>query len=123
MTDQEIFDFIVNHLRTQGEKASIGEMAGCKYRIEKNGKTLKCAVGCLIKDEFYNPSLENFGALSTMVLQALNRSLGMDLYRDSETGGLIARMQLVHDRLTTNNWEDEFALVAQYYVLKYTEPG
>lgn len=123
MTDQEIFDFIVNHLRTQGEKASIGEMAGCKYRIEKNGKTLKCAVGCLIKDEFYNPSLENFGALSTMVLQALNRSLGMDLYRDSNTAALIARMQRIHDQYIPHNWEREFAITAQNYVLKYTEPG
>lgn len=55
-TKQELFDFIVGHLATQGERSfsELNEIGA--YR--GNGG-LKCAIGCLIDDRFYDPYLES----------------------------------------------------------------
>lgn len=54
MTTQQVFDTVIEHLIKQGKqaKASTGH---CSYRTTDG---LKCAVGCLIPDELYNPILE-----------------------------------------------------------------
>jgi hypothetical protein len=62
MTDQEIFDTVAKHLIAQGKQSLLPQVAGdseyngCAYRGE-NGT--KCAIGCLIPDELYNPIIEN----------------------------------------------------------------
>lgn len=54
MNIQEIFDTVSVHLLTQNEKSQESSFySSCLYR-GPNGT--KCAVGCLIKDEFYQPS-------------------------------------------------------------------
>jgi len=53
MTEQEIFDAVVRHLKKQGRRALNKDQ--CVYR-GSNG--LKCAVGCLISDAEYTPSME-----------------------------------------------------------------
>ena len=64
MNEQETFDNVALHLLKQGKKA-VGSYDGssysetvCKYR-SKDG--LKCAVGCLIPDEMYDPLMEGHG--------------------------------------------------------------
>lgn len=54
---QEVYDFVVNHLRTQGCRAMtvIDGRLQCAYR-GKNGT--KCAVGALIPDDVYDPEWE-----------------------------------------------------------------
>jgi hypothetical protein len=54
MTPQQIYDKVCAHLAKQGHKA-IGKRGGCVYRAE-NGD--KCAAGCLIPDERYDPEME-----------------------------------------------------------------
>lgn len=64
-SQQDLFDFIAEHLVTQGEQAagSTGEQNWtCRYKIEKDGRTLKCAVGCLIPDSCYSDQFEGDGA-------------------------------------------------------------
>lgn len=55
-TTQEIFDNIVNHLRTQGT-ACVDEHGMCAYRGPKNGM---CAVGSQIEDKDYSEEMEGF---------------------------------------------------------------
>jgi hypothetical protein len=54
MTKQEIFDTVAFHLIKQGKK-SANDRGICLYRSPGG---LKCAVGCLIPDEVYWPSME-----------------------------------------------------------------
>lgn len=51
---QEIFDYISNHLLTQGEKATVPGTFSCKYKIVIEGKILKCAAGYLFTDKEYS---------------------------------------------------------------------
>ncbi|MGQ7794434.1 hypothetical protein ACUN0C_18670 [Faunimonas sp. B44] len=50
---QDTFDTVVRHLFAQGKQAH--EYGVCRYRTYDG---LKCAVGCLIPDEDYDPSFE-----------------------------------------------------------------
>ena len=61
MTLQEIYDKVVNHLRTQNAKSlsfvcDTDEHASCAYRGDGG---LKCAAGCLITDELYDNNMED----------------------------------------------------------------
>lgn len=56
MNAQEIFDTVARFLIKQG-KQSMSTMSGrCFYRSPDG---LKCAVGCLLSDEDYTPTMEN----------------------------------------------------------------
>ncbi len=62
MTPQEIFDKVVNHLRAQGAKSEMDHpVAGlmCAYRGIQGRM---CAVGCLIPDADYLPTMEDIAA-------------------------------------------------------------
>lgn len=96
MTPQEIFDTVARHLFTQGERAGIVrtddsgyDNFDCLYRAP-GGKT--CAVGCLIPDAAYRPSMEGSGAFTM-------RSMHEDVLPRwfLPNGGLLARLQQVHD--------------------------
>lgn len=69
MTAQEIFDTVINHLLQQGGPAlnynyddEALDDPVCRYR-SNNG--LKCAVGCLIPDDQYDPLMEGMGVTVT----------------------------------------------------------
>lgn len=57
----EIAQHIIDHLFTQRKQAANAEL--CAYRGE--GQT-SCAVGCLIKDEFYTPAIEGLSVRSLL---------------------------------------------------------
>jgi hypothetical protein len=61
MTNQEIFNKVLTHLRTQGVM-SYGSM-GCAYRADN----LSCAVGCLIPDALYSRAYEGKGVGSLAI--------------------------------------------------------
>lgn len=57
LTDStDVFNYVVNHLREQGRQSLFEERDQCAYRGD--GGTM-CAVGALIADDEYGPSLEN----------------------------------------------------------------
>lgn len=92
MTTQEIFDTVVNHLLTQGRPA-LGEAGDCRYLTDSG---LRCAVGCLIKPEHYDPAeLEGESVVSADVTKALRSSLGIDI--DPITLELLEELQAAHD--------------------------
>ncbi len=53
-TAQQVYDFVVDHLRRQGGPA-VDSSGTCLYRAARN---CKCAVGCLLTDAEYRPEIE-----------------------------------------------------------------
>lgn len=62
-SEQETFNFVVRHLIRQGRAATY--MRQCMYRTPEG---LKCAIGCLIPDDKYCPSMEGTGAESLRLI-------------------------------------------------------
>jgi len=56
-TEQQVFDQVASHLLIQNERAEYG--GACVYHLELSDRTLKCAAGCLISDEEYDPEFED----------------------------------------------------------------
>lgn len=113
MTNQEVFEKVVRHLRAQGEKSLMpGCSVACAYRGE-NGR--KCAVGCLIADEHYAPDLEWQNTLTGRVKNALKASgVEMDSYD-------LLTLQEIHDHRPVDEWEARLADFAEAH--GYTMPS
>jgi len=86
---QEVFDIVVNHLFTQGRPAYDGNR-GCMYRTHDG---LRCAVGVLIPDDFYDPAFEINAA--DIVIQELFEA---NLADWREHSPLLLSLQMVHDK-------------------------
>jgi hypothetical protein len=115
MTNQEIFDKVVHHLLTQGKPALEG--GSCRYRTADG---LKCAIGCLITDDAYDASLEGRGIVFTNVLNALTQS-GIPVTEDN--GGLLIRLQSLHDYTDSEMWGYKLQKIARNYKLQYNPPA
>ena len=118
MKDIEIFEKVKTHLLTQMEK-SVNAEGACMYRGD-NGN--KCAAGCLIKDEFYKPELENISASSDVVHFAISQSIGD---YGSTADIMILHLQSIHDNQCPEDWEAylntfKFMPEGQYIVGSYT---
>ena len=85
---QEIFNLVVEHLFKQGRPAYDGSQ-GCMYRTHDG---LRCAVGVLIPDDFYEPAFETNQAAT--VIQEL---FDADLADWREHKYLLNALQMVHD--------------------------
>lgn len=115
MNKQEIFDTVVNHLRTQGKKAVKGQGGICMYRAPDGSK---CAAGVLIPDEIYDPKMEGRDVralINPYDYVALNELFGDNL-------ALVAALQTVHDGSMVSEWEVQFEGVAKQFGLIYTPP-
>lgn len=86
-TKQEIFDTVVKHLAQQKRRSVIPNTNICMYRSEEG---LKCAIGCLIPDEEYNPEMENKAA--SRIVKSADNILGMN--------NLLDALQAAHDNNT-----------------------
>ena len=97
MTPQEIFDTVARHLFTQGERSIAASTdyyeddVNCMYR-SPSGMT--CAVGCLIPDAAYLPSMEGSGAtgLCRMFSDVLPKWM-------AENSELLDYLQMTHDQV------------------------
>lgn len=127
MTNQEIFDKTVAHLRAQGEKAVLPN-GQCCYRTEKDGKVLKCALGCHIPDDKYQFKFE--GVALTVGSENDNGSLLFRSFRNfmydlgftRENLELLRELQTVHDGVPVERWEESFQSRAALFNLIYTPP-
>jgi len=87
MKIQEIFDTVLTHLAKQQAQATDGST--CKY-LDLNGH--RCAVGCLIKPEHYNPSIEG-SVIGTMSMKDA-RKIAKDRNYQTDVKGLALRIAL-----------------------------
>ena len=128
-TAQEIFDFVVRHLRQQNEKALYCD--ACVYRLQlENGKVLKCAAGCLIKDEYYTDAIEGEAPcqinlalingiyeINDSIKKALERS---GVHTSHENLRLIRELQILHDMDEVQDWEQSFQEIAEKHSLTHS---
>lgn len=133
MTMQEIFDAMTDHLYHQGS-AAMDVDGNCFYRIEdSDGTMLKCAIGALIKDEYYDECFEN-AAVKTLqelheMLPSDNKEKAIALRKALESSGvdvsnsqiiaLLQRVQEVHDDFDISNWDSNLESIANLYGLQY----
>ena len=108
MTNQEIFTKVKNHLLQQ-KRRSVNKKGRCVYRGE-NG--LKCAIGCLIPDELYDPDFDNSG------LKTINLFCKLGFYI-SENYDLLYSLRVVHDYEKIEEWEDCLKNTAFNFNLEY----
>jgi hypothetical protein len=101
-TEQELFNRVKTHLLNQGAKAETDESTHgikmCQYHAESG---LKCAVGCLITDEVYRPSMEGLDLTDRELWDALLDS-GIDM--GGKTLSILQKLQNVHDSNDPSDW-------------------
>lgn len=97
-TEQQVFDYVALRLLMQGEK-SRSEDGECALRGVRNG--LKCAIGWLIPDELYRPSMEWEGPTDIVAKR----------WTDAHDR-LLANLQSVHDDDPAELWGDGLNNVA-----------
>ena len=106
MTDLEIFDFVAAHLIRQGKQSRCGS-AGDLYNtcMYHGPHGTSCAVGCLIKDELYDPAMEGVQIQnSPKVRAAVKKSIGRKL--TDTTREMLVVLQCVHDRYKPRDWPE-----------------
>ena len=97
-TEQQVFDFVVAHLRKQGEQSN--NSGGCAYRgYNEDGDTLMCAAGCLISDDQYTEEMDGSGDTTWKYLVCEGLVPGYH-------AKLIRRFQHIHDGFPCGMWED-----------------
>lgn len=98
-TNAEIFKQVKDHLIKQGQRSvkhlRNGEIV-CRY-LDPDGN--KCAVGCLIPYELYNPKIEGHSVDHPKVEEVLKLA-GIG----KESLDMLSELQAVHDYLST--WEN-----------------
>lgn len=127
MTEQEIFDKAVNHLRAQGVKSIYPQTGTCRYRaVEAShaGRILMCAVGPFIPDTEYHPTMEGKGVRMLLDQHPAIREAILGEYTPARNTDprvlLLAELQDAHDSHAEAAWEDRFRLIAQHFGLIYT---
>jgi len=92
-TEQEVFDQVTKHLLEQNKKSMkrIDGKDTCSYRGDDG---LKCAAGCLIADDEYNPKIENCS------WDCLEERGGIP----AEHARLIELLQHIHDSKDVGRW-------------------
>lgn len=128
MNKQEIITRVVTHLAQQGAQsfdnnASIdGYSGGCAYR---GVNSTKCAIGCLILDQFYRLEIEGARATSARVRKCLIQSgvLEESLTEEQLDDKLIflVSLQRIHDANRPRYWKKAFTELAQEHGLEMPE--
>jgi hypothetical protein len=109
---QEVYDFVVRHLRTQKKRSVMKESSieteTCAYRSPEG---LMCAAGCLIPDERYSPSFEGLGWRLVVTRYGFS----------NEHYPLIRWLQAVHDNCHAKDWEEALSSEAHFLGVNYTK--
>ena len=99
MNLQQMFDKAVGGIKAQGclSKVTTGAsgVPACYYRHPDN-PAVRCAVGHLIPDEVYDPSMEGCGSFSVLARPEVGEALALPEDHD-EVGHLRASLQGAHD--------------------------
>lgn len=111
LTKRQIFETVRDHLLSQGERSEKDNR--CLYRGPDG---LKCAVGCLINDEFYSETFENIAIAEVMYSYESLATLGLavEAFKAALTASgvpltldivrMLHRLQQMHDGLDPTLW-------------------
>ena len=114
MTNQEALTTSIRALRKQRVQSLNARNQNCMYRGDKGRK---CAIGHLIPDDLYDPSMEN---TNTMML--LDRFPTIKKFFRNCSEDLLHALQTVHDLSSPKEWEQEWEKTAQRFHLRYRAP-
>lgn len=110
---QAVYNQVRDHLLAQNKRSEQfspqNNETMCAYRGQDG---LKCAVGVLIKDEYFRPTINSLNLESPQVLIALEDSLGLPGISNDEIYFLNG-LQTIHDLDCPTAWKTkltEFAL-------------
>ena len=116
MSKQLIYDAVKTHLLAQNAKSVRFDVNGnVKNAYKESGATpKKCAIGCLILDPLYVPSIEGKNVDSADVLVLLrNSNIISDVEMvDKNMVIFLRQLQDMHDTVSVDKWStvlDEFA--------------
>lgn len=115
-TAQQVFDQVAAHLLTQNKRSYNDELAACAYRSPDG---LKCAAGCLIADEEYNPAWEGMYWLGLCGEFPVTTKWHEPL-TDAHSG-LIVELQKIHDNVEPNEWPISLESLAKECELEYNQ--
>ena len=107
---QAIFNTVTKHLLTQ-KSVSANQClddpndTDCCYRTDDG---MKCALGCLIKDELYAPEIE--GSIPSQNLEnrvniLLAQSIGVDVRDICSNIEFFIKLQNIHDQKPVQEWK------------------
>ena len=97
-TDRDVFEFIKNHLITQGERSLMDNELTCAY-FGAEGK--KCAVGALIREDIYHSSIEEKPVNDRLVRSAVTKSVPNWIINTE----MLCELQSIHDGTSDYDWE------------------
>lgn len=123
-TTQDVFDTIVQHLRTQRVRAVDPVTGECRYRLRTDaGQILRCAAGCLVPDALYDPRMEGVSVILDFgdPGAVMHRIFGQ-LLSTPEQWQLVRACQIVHDSgtLSPTEWESRLQRIASEFGLRWT---
>lgn len=111
-TDYDVFNYVKEHLLKQNEKSVDPHTLSCYYRAyNKDGKTLMCAVGCLIDDNYYSDEFENSSPNDLRVRRAIEESIINWNYNVD----LLSELQNIHDEYDPYNWSLKLENLESYF--------
>ena len=117
MNTLQVFNKVEDHLLSQGER-SVKYLEVCVYRGEYG---MSCAIGCLIKDEFYHEGLEGLAMLPDkkendhqMLLEEALIKSGIDL--KPATTYMLSDLQYLHDTVKPEVWKQRLQKLRVKYL-------
>lgn len=105
-TAQEVYDQVKNHLLNQNAK-STDYKGNCKYRGDDG---FKCAAGCLMSDEEYEPEFDEALGVSWICLSERRKA-------PKEHSDLIQALQTIHDKSEVHEWPSKLTELALEFEL------
>ena len=120
-TEQEVYDYVANHLRKQGKRAFDENLSRCQYRVmdPESGNILSCAGGCLVPDEAYDPNWDRFTGGIGVPWDRLSAQGDVPMRHSS----FIKALQFLHD--DTLSWVNLEYSLREFCVssdIEYTPP-
>jgi len=112
-TNQEIFDYVLAHLKMQNARA-MGDPGMCVY---KNGEGKSCAIGCLIPDDLYTISIEGKGLTELKErFPKISKYLGLD---NPERFRLFKNLRGLHDDYLRDGCNDKDFIEMVHSIAKW----
>ncbi len=130
---QQVFDIVAKHLLTQMKRSErpgnyVGsnqddEVPFCAYRASDGSK---CAIGCLIPDDIYNPDWEGHCVGTLLSCKPLFRKLfaprsDSDQDLTEPWYAFLLGLQIIHDTSLPEEWEYDLERFAERFKLTMPE--
>ena len=102
MKKLRVFRKVAYHLLTQNKKSESED--ACWYKFDTD-PAIRCAIGCLIRDQYYNKDLEGKSVDDIEVQNALSSSLKEPITNRDRI--FLSELQMIHDYVPVKDWDKE----------------